>query len=133
MNDSKRSIMYIEFWRTNTKLSIMKHARNVQKDPGGKYIPVLSENIFKCDQHSTMRGTKIDFFNVLTDDNRKIFAELKKHKSKIHKYWIRRGQVTFQQSKKTDPIGILSLRHLNEIITRIDNNTHQLIEDTQQK
>ncbi|KAL7027182.1 hypothetical protein ACKWTF_005340 [Chironomus riparius] len=117
VKNSNTSILFLDFYDLASKHKVMKHVRMSQKDKDKKYIPILTDHIFKLDHADTARGTELNFRDAMTEQTREIFNAARKDKTLITNVWLNQGYVMVRVKDKEKPIKIISLNHLNSIIS----------------
>jgi hypothetical protein len=117
MKNNSASILFLDFFNLSTKQKLMKHARSLQKDQNKKYLPILTDQIFKLEPNDTSRGMELNFRDAITDFNRKIYNQARKNKNVFSNVWFSRGYVMVRV-KNGDPIKITSLNHLNSLVKK---------------
>jgi hypothetical protein len=92
----------------------MQHVKTLQKDKDKKYIPILTDHVFKLDQNDTARGIELHFRDAFTERSRTIFNAARKVKI-FSGVWISQGyvMVKFDDGKA---IKITSINNLNTLI-----------------
>lgn len=93
----------------------MKHVKQLQKDDNKKYIPILTDHVFKLETTNAARGVELNFREAMTDYTREIFNAARKEKDICTNVWISRGYVMVR-IKDQKPTKIVSINHLNNII-----------------
>lgn len=121
-NQYRKKYLHLEFWQEKDKFEFNRNIKSKQKNPDGSYIPVLCENVFELDVQSTSRGVELLFRQPMTEINREIFNEARKHREVLKFVWIGgNGHVMVKQDEKARPTVIHSLEHLATVIELIKN------------
>lgn len=115
LKNKNTSILFLDFYDLSTKHKLMKHARLKQKDINKKYIPVLTDNIFKLDAANPARGLELHFRDAMTDFNRNIFNAARKEKTTFSGVWISQGYVMVRINDQKS-IKVISMNHLSRLI-----------------
>lgn len=115
LKQKKSAILFLDFYDLATKHRLMKHVKQLQKDDNKKYIPILTDHVFKLETTNAARGVELNFREAMTDYTREIFNAARKEKDICTNVWISRGYVMVR-IKDQKPTKIVSINHLNNII-----------------
>lgn len=110
------SILFLDFYSLASKHKFMNHVKALQKDKDKKYIPILTDHIFKLEQFDAARGLELHFRDAFTDRSREIFNEARKARKIFSGVWVSRGYVMVKINDG-NPIRITSLKHLNTVMS----------------
>jgi hypothetical protein len=120
VKDNPHAILFLEFYNVMVKHKFMKHVRLMQKDKDKKYIPILTDHIFKLEALDPGKGIQLHFRDAITDYNREIFNAARKEKKIFSNVWISRGYVMVRISN-TKPVKVTSMSSLNSLISSHKN------------
>lgn len=122
MKQHKNQCIFMDFWHEKDKANFNKRIKSKQKLPDGTYTPILCENIFRLDNQSINRGVELLFRQPMTEMNRRIFNEARKHRDIFKFVWIGvNGHVMVKRNEGSSPICINSEDHLATVIDLIVN------------
>ncbi|KAL7043472.1 hypothetical protein ACKWTF_001528 [Chironomus riparius] len=120
LKNKDASIMFLDFYDLATKHKVMKHVRFLQKDKDKKYIPILTEHIFKLETSDAARGIELHFRDAMTDQIRDIFNTARKEKKIFTNVWKSRGYVMVRINEGK-PTKIISKNQLNSLSAQHQN------------
>lgn len=119
-----KKTLYVNFCSQSDKNQFMEVIRKKQKDENGKYNPILCENVFNLSEQSRNRGTEMHFRQPMTELNKTIFNEARKHKNTFKFVWIGdRGLIMIKQEETSTAIAVHSLEHLASIVAETRNKS----------
>ena len=109
------AVLYLDFYNTSDKHKLMNHVKSAQRDANNKYIPILTDQIFKLNATDIARGLELNFRGAMTDRNREIFNAARKEKKIFTSVQVNQGYVMVKINKDK-PIKISSIHQLKSII-----------------
>ena len=113
------STLYLEFYDVQKKVQFMKFARTKQKPDKNRFLPIVAENVFDLAEENISRGVEMHFRDVFTDVNKRIFNEARRNKNILTSVWLsNQGYIMVKCESQSKPIKVLSLDHLNSIISK---------------
>lgn len=117
IHKSNLNNIYLEFWNEKFTYQLLAQVRKKQRDPSGKFIPILVEHLIpQLPLNDIRRGTQINFKIPMTKINREILNTARQ--SKMFKYvWIERtGCIKVRKDEKTKAIKVSSMMQLKSLL-----------------
>lgn len=117
MKQKMSCILYVDLSNMMIKQQLLDSVRAYQWSKAGQFTPILCEDIFNISHNDSHRGTQVDFRQIFTDDNKKIFNEARKNKSIFKSVSLgARGYIMVRKANDTKPIDVRSMKHLISLI-----------------
>lgn len=122
-NANKAKCAQIEFWNSQIKSEFNARVKVKRSNPDGSFLPTLCEDIFNLEPQSTSRGVQVQFRHPMTEINRMIFNEARRHRDVFKFIWIgANGHVLVKQNEKSNAAVLHTVEDIATVIKEINNS-----------